>query len=129
MPDYRYRGDNECCSFTINQTMAEDRIASCPACGGKVVQVIDKIPSVRVRYALRGTGHDYREDLARFPNDPEAYVDGPTAVRKLLDKRKRQGWEVRERVENTRPEPKNLAAEAYESAKAKGFRFDHELED
>lgn len=41
---------------------------------------------------MRGDMRDYREDLARFPNDPEAYVDGPTALAKLKDKRLREGW-------------------------------------
>lgn len=34
----------------------------------------------------------YRADLARFPNDPEAFVSGPHSLQRLVDKRKREGW-------------------------------------
>lgn len=56
-------------------------------------------PAVKVRRSLQGAdgiGSDYREDLARFPGDPEAFVTGPTSLRRLIDKRKRQGWRQRE---------------------------------
>lgn len=67
------------------------------------------MPGIRIRHGLKGDCADYREDLARPRSefmadpetpagwdprrgDPEAYVDGPRAVQRLIDKRKRQGW-------------------------------------
>lgn len=58
------------------------------------MHIVVKSPQIRIRHAMRGDMRDYREDLARFPNDPEALVDGPTALRKLKDRRKRQGWDL-----------------------------------
>lgn len=76
---------------------------------------------------------EYREDLARFPNDPEALVDGPKALQELIDKRKREGGVVRPLSDALGPSPlqqtdnRNLMAEAYEAAKARNFRTDEEL--
>lgn len=64
---------------------------------------------IKIRHTLKGDCHDYREDLARSKKefmadpttprnwnpkkgDPQAHVDGPGAVKKLIDKRKREGW-------------------------------------
>lgn len=44
----------------------------------------------RIADGSGGTG--YRPDLARFPNDPEAFVSTTRGAQKLLDKRRRQGW-------------------------------------
>lgn len=54
-------------------------------------------PSVRIRYRDRATSGgklDYHPELARFPGDREAFVDGERALRKLVDARRRQGWEL-----------------------------------
>jgi len=58
----------------------------CADCGRR------RAPHPKIRHGIRGDCRDYREDLARFPGDPEAYVDGPRSLQKLIDKRKRQGW-------------------------------------
>lgn len=82
---------------------------------------------VRNGRGMRRDKHDYREDLARFPNDPEAYTDGPTAVKKLWDRRQRQGWRRRELKEKPKPKTSlEMATEAYERAKATGFRTEQE---
>lgn len=65
----------------------------CRNCGAPM-QIVVGVPQIRVRHGMRGDMRDYREDLARFPNDPEALVDGPRALQRLMDKRKRQGWEI-----------------------------------
>lgn len=90
--------------------------------------------SVRIRHGMRGDMQDYREDLARFPNDPEAFVDGPRALEKLKDKRKRAGWQLRP-LDNAAPSDnggvnldpnRSLAAEAYEEAAKNNFKLEGE---
>jgi predicted nucleic acid-binding Zn ribbon protein len=75
--------------------MGEDPEILCETCSGLCKRVI-RPASMKVRHVLKGDCRDYREDLARFPNDPEAFVDGPRALKKLLDKRKREGAFVRD---------------------------------
>lgn len=112
--------------------MSENKV--CPSCGeteghGRydLMWGCDRrfVPGVIVKRNSRGDMRDYREDLARFPNDPEALVDGPTALRKLKDKRKREGWELKKIDKGSRPKPKpagQLLREAYQEARRKGFR-------
>lgn len=105
-------------------------------CGGFTEVVIRRCPPVSIRHGMREstlTNGDYREDLARFPNDPEAFVDGPTALKKLIEKRKRQGIDYQPvsnaapAVEDENPAPrKSLIAEAYEEAKASNFNPDED---
>lgn len=82
--------------------------------------------------SVRNDGFDYREDLARFPNDPQACVDGPRALQKLKDQRRREGWTfkpldtVRSEKPPTTDPNRSLAREAYEAARAKGFRTEEE---
>lgn len=82
-----------------------------------------------IRHGMRGDMHDYRDDLARGPGDPEAYVDGPAAVRKLIDKRKREGWIFHKDFSSalgdgpkTAKPAEQMAREAYERARDKGFK-------
>lgn len=87
--------------------------------------------SMRIRFGMRGTMQDYREDLAAFPGDPDAFIDGPAALKKLKDKRKAQGWLLRPIEEAASGQhggdiDKPLAAEAFEEAKASGFRLEGE---
>lgn len=74
---------------------------------------------------------EYREDLARFPGDPQAYVDGPKSLQKLWDQRQREGWTEDkdlyhralrgyEAVQDTRSS-EELIHEAYKAAEATGF--------
>lgn len=82
---------------------------------------------MKIGQSLKNDGYDYREDLARFPNDPEACVDGPAALRKLKDKRQRQGWQFQSVDQAASAGPpktdpnRSLAREAFEAARAKGF--------
>jgi len=108
------------------QTMSDDALTHCPDCGGPIQRIIQscgiKIPhSMKVRV-------DYRDDLARYPGDPTAWVDGPRALSKLMDDRKRMGWEMKplEMTSKTEAPKGTLAAEAYKRAKAKGFIPDAE---
>lgn len=94
-------------------------------------RVITTAAQVRIRHTMKGDMSDYREDLARFPGDPQAFVDGPRALKRLIDQRKREGCRIGtiEEAANFVPggsEPKNLAAEAYEAAKKNGFRLEGE---
>lgn len=36
--------------------------------------------------------YGYEPQLARFPGDPEANVNGRASLQKLADQRKREGW-------------------------------------
>lgn len=81
------------------------------------------------RHGMKGTMHDYRDDLARFPGDPQAYVDGPRAVQKLIDQRKREGWQFHKDYSQALGDgPKSpktgeqIAREAFERARDKGFK-------
>ena len=101
-----------------------DERFGCPVNGRR-----PRTPRFKIRHGMKGDMRDYREDLARFPNDPEAYVDGPRAVQKLWDKRQRQGWTRREITSNPKPKsPEQVAREAYERAKANGFRMQEEID-
>lgn len=72
-------------------------------------------PAFRIARSLQGAdgqGHDYRDDLAARPGDPDAWVDGPRALRRLIDRRKREGWvpgesyaDIAASLKNTDPEP------------------------
>jgi len=53
-------------------------------------------PKVTFRFP-KGADAGYRPDLAACPNDPDAYIEGPRSLQKLIDKRKRQGWTVGKR--------------------------------
>lgn len=101
-----------------------DRKFGCPGPDGKRRMVCRP----KFERALRVT-HEYRADLARFPGDPQAKVDGPRALAKLIDQRKREGWILGKPGDfssalNTRELPSNkaLAEEAFKRAKARGFR-------
>jgi hypothetical protein len=73
------------------------------------------VPLFRISRALQGSdghGHDYRDDLAAYPGDPAACIDGPRALRRLIDRRKREGWvrgesyaDIAASLKHTDPEP------------------------
>lgn len=85
-------------------------------------------PAFKIRHGLKGDCRDYREDLARFPKDPQAYTDGPASVQKLKDQRLREGWQFHESYDAALKPPEDtidshqFVREAYERARAKGFR-------
>jgi hypothetical protein len=88
-----------------------------------------KAPAIKIPFGLRGDCQDYRDDLARFPGDPEARVDGPAAVQRLIDKRKREGWQFHEswaaaadaKPTVERKTSEEIAREAYERARDNNF--------
>jgi len=54
-------------------------------------------PPRRTRAAIKTNFKPgYKSGLARFPNDKEAYVESDYQWKKLIDKRKRQGWVQRD---------------------------------
>ena len=87
-----------------------------------------------MRWGMTDEGwSEYREDLARYPNDPQAFVSGPRAKQKLIDQRKREGWqegpsfsEMAKEQSVEKVDSQELVREAYERAEATGFRFDGE---
>lgn len=110
----------------------EDRHTACKECGHPVRIAIQAVPH-KVSRKLKGadgTGSDYRSDLARYPGDPRARVDGPAAVEKLIEQTKREGAEVSTQPPTlTQPKTKTgeeILGEAYLAAKEKGFRLDSE---
>ena len=101
----------------------------------------DRLPSFKIRQYFKGD--DYREDLARFPGDPEAWVGGPLSLNKLIEKRKRQGWteglpldEIERKLNDPHPveealnmDPCEMARECFQEAKAEGFRIEEDDDD
>jgi len=138
MPSYQYRvstkglGCSKCIQgFASIQRMSDPALSHCPRCGAGVYRAIQRTAGFIMPYSgPRGTGHDYRDDLARFPGDPDAFVDGPRALSLLKDKRKRDGWELKPiDMVSSRDAPKgSMAEEAFRRAKAKGFIPDGETE-
>lgn len=109
--------------------LTEEPRTNCPVCDqATFLARIRKAPPMKIGGSLKNDGFDYREDLSRFPNDPEALVDGPTSLNKLKEKRLRQGWTFKRMDEARSASPpqtdpnRSLGREAYEAAKAKGFQ-------
>ena len=138
MPLYHYKckvdglGCSDCIpGKPIFQLLAEKTLTHCPDCEAPVYRAIQPGVGVKIKYAgPKGTGHDYRDDLAAFVGDPDAFIDGPRALSKLKDKRKRQGWSFKKiDMVSSRGAPKgSMAAEAYRRAKNKGFIPDSETQ-
>lgn len=128
--------------------MSDEPFNLCGACGGDIVRSV-QAPRFNLGHSYRNP-YEYRDDLARNATeiaadpttpaswrpgmpDPQAFTDGERAVKKLLAQRQREGWQVREggwaTVSDSAPKMKSseqLAREAYEAARAKGFRPDEE---
>lgn len=111
----------------VNQAMSEEPTTECPVCfSASYIRRIGRV-GMKIGHSLRNDGRDYREDLARFPGDPQAMVDGPRALQKLKDQRRREGWEFQTLDQAGSAGPpktdpnRSIAREAYEAAKAKGF--------
>lgn len=108
----------------VYQAFASKPLEQCPECGEEVYRAItSRRVGIKVK---RSWNHDYREDLARFPRDPEAFVDGPKSLQKLIDKRKADGWTISKQLEEHKPpkprDTQEVMREAYQRAKARGFR-------
>lgn len=93
MPSYLYRCDSCGNERRVHHSMDTTPKVTCERCSTvpppsmRIVVGADGIPAAR---APDRTG--YQPCLARYPNDPTAYVDGPRALSKLIDDRKRRGW-------------------------------------
>lgn len=86
MPRYDYACR---CSYVVEETHSiyEDPIVKCPVCSG----LMQRVPCAGLTPRVRTHG-GYQPGLAQRVNDPEAYVEGPHSLQKLVDKRKRQGY-------------------------------------
>ncbi len=144
MTRYRYKARHEALScgnclrgFDHEQRWASDPLERCPECRSPVYRVVERgRMRFQFRHGMKGDMRDYREDLARFKGDPEAYVDGPRSVQKLIDKRKREGWQMGcgwdalydtnagSAVGDDDVDAMQLAREAVEEAKATGYDFE-----
>ena len=94
MPNYVYRSkDPACAGFEAHEPMTAPS-TRCPDCGAAVYRAITNRGGTVIRYTMRGDMRDYRVDLARFPGDRTAFVDGPRALSRLKDARKRAGWQL-----------------------------------
>lgn len=84
-----------------------------------------------LRHGMKGDCRDYRDDLARFAGDPQAYVDGPRALQKLKDQRQREGWVFHdsfaqatgESIKEPEQPMEQAVWEAYERARANNFKL------
>jgi len=68
---------------------------SCPHCASPVRVQIRGV-NFQIKAKHRAGYQEYREDLARFPGDRQAYVNSPQQVQRLADQRRREGWELRD---------------------------------
>lgn len=101
----------------------------CPECGRGHVQSWadkrfgcrrDRLPGVVVPFRPH-----YHKTLARGPNDPEAHVNSEYQLKKLIDKRRRQGW-VQQHPGDLADAPKRLA-ERRAAARAKPLLSTEEI--
>lgn len=72
----------------IRHGMTESPVIRCPTCGGqcRILVGVAGIPAAKIP-----NRDGYHPGLALYPGDRSAYVDGPRAMRRLLDDRKRRG--------------------------------------
>ena len=101
MPNYTYHSVGDGCEscetpFFQFEAMGSERLRTCPDCGALVRVVILNQAQTVIKAKHRSGFTDYREDLARHPGDKEAFVSSPQQTDLLVEKRKRQGWRVRD---------------------------------
>jgi hypothetical protein len=104
MPTYIYKADapGDCvtCKDGIArwETLSAEPMVTCSMCGRMVHRCItrENAPTVGSMDPRLGADPLYLSQLARFPNDPKAYVSGPDSWRKRVDQAKRDGDSVRE---------------------------------
>ena len=75
------------CSKGHPQSWADKKFG-CYECGERNTQLMKR------RISRRSDGPDYHPELARFPGDPEARTSSKRDLDKLIDKRKREGWQL-----------------------------------
>jgi len=87
--------------------------------------------SIKLRHGMKDENwSEYRADLARFPNDPQAFLDGPAAKKRLIEQRKREGWTLGPSfseiassfTDEKKVDSEAMVREAYRRAEATGFR-------
>lgn len=122
--DYRCSAGHR---FALNHSMGDFTPRRCE-CGAEAKIQVTRTPAVRIRKVF---DHRYMPGLARFRGDPEAFVDGPRALRRALDKAKREGGHVVDPHDALAAHPaESLEApslgDAYLEAKADGFRLEGE---
>lgn len=103
MPNYAYKAElpvqscRACVEpFTRLEEFNAPRLAVCDRCGSRVRVVIQNKAQVTIKAQHRAGFSDYREDLARYPGDKQAYVNSPEQANRLIEERKRAGWRVRD---------------------------------
>lgn len=103
MRTYTYRAASsesscELCfrDFEDLATCWDGRLRACPGCESPVRIVILGKSQTVIKEKHRAGFTDYREDLALHPGDKEAFVNSPQQADRLVEKRKRQGWRVRD---------------------------------
>lgn len=136
MPNYTYTSAGDGCDsceipFSRFEAFNSERLRFCPDCGSLVRIVIRNQAQVQIKAKHRAGFQDYREDLARFPGDKQAFVNSPEQTDRLVEKRKREGWRVRDEdwgdMANTLP--KGSLSEAPEiSAKEDAALIEKSLE-
>lgn len=96
MPSYSYKCDAcENVERNVVHGMFESVVVPCTKCaGGQAMRILIQPVKTQIRYSMRDDCRQYRSDLARFPNDPRAYVDGPRAIQKLIDQTRREGGHI-----------------------------------
>lgn len=86
---YRYRHDACGHEESVSHGMGEQVWVGCPMCPNEAMRIVvsaDSIPAAKIKNG----GEGYQPGLARRPNDPKAWVDGPRMLRKKVDQAKRR---------------------------------------
>lgn len=129
MPTYNYKCD-EGHYFEVFHPMAGPVRTSCEieGCRSSCARVITAAAQFKFCRAFK-VDREYREDLARFKGDKRALVDGPRALKRLMDTTKREveasGGMIRTVDELAQPTPDpyeeageaELLSEAYDEAR------------
>lgn len=122
MPGYTYLCE-DCGYVPAFQGLSEEPLTACPECGREGARrAITPESMAQTQTYVPSMDRGYFKTLARFPGDPEAHVGGPDSLRRLVDRRKRDGWTVHTKGEPDLIEPKvakkqELAAERKELLK------------
>ncbi len=120
----RYVHNCEICGYVpYHAPMSEDPRTTCPECelsGGYRAILHSNMAQVQTYDPKTDLG--YFRSLAAFPGDPEAHVSGPSSLRRLKDKRKRQGWTIHEKSEPDVVDTVKVRREEIHAERKKTFR-------
>lgn len=95
MASYLFRCANCGEELTIERQGFRPEPGDCPRCATSMLEHViqDRGGAQGEREGKRSrAGSGYHATLARFPNDPQAYVESPGQLQKLVDQRRREGW-------------------------------------